>query len=491
MYKKYVKARDQQKGVDAGQASMESLMTSDTSSYGPTNPRQKLLTSSLVNHVIVNCGLPMSIVDDIDFKTFIADLDPHFKMPCRQTVSYSILPRLREAMHDKVTNILQKAADVGLTTDIWTDRRAHSFLAVTAHTFLDGKPNSLLLSFQAFEGSHTGEKIAEALESVISEAQLGGKVRYVVTDNASNMRKAMSVLFETSEDSEEYAVEDVADPSLWEDSDMEEVQSILQNLGKRISCFAHSLQLLVRDGLSSLTTMRLALGKCSKLANMLHQSALFRGHYESVMGTGKSVPSTNETRWNSTYRQLKAIAELDATKLTTVLNESNQQNLILSSRDMNQIKELVRILSSFAEATDLTQGSAVITISCIVPTILSLIKKMNEFVNVNERQAQGSTVVFSGLLRNLTHGLYQRFQDIFAMLNIPLPAAVRSGTSISAGRTLAFDADVFLMACALDPEYAYHWLQDMPTSQEEKQAIRHKVDGNKEHLLCFLSTSIL
>lgn len=308
----------------------------------------------------------------------------------------------------------------------------------------------------------------------------------MVTDNASNMRKAMSVLFETSE---EY----VADPSLWEDSDMEEVQSILQNLGKRISCFAHSLQLVVRDGLSSLTTMRLALGKCSQLANMLHQSALalFRGHYESVMGTGKSVPSTNETRWNSTYCQLKAIAELDATKLTTVLNESNQQNLILSSRDMNQIKELVRILSSFAEATDLTQGSAVITISCIVPTILSLIKKMNEFVNVNERQAQGSTVVFSGLLRNLTHGLYQRFQDIFAMLNIPLPAAVRSGTSISAGRTLAFDADVFLMACALDPEYAYHWLQDVPTSQEEKQAICHKVDGNKEHLLCCLSTSIL
>ena len=68
----------------------------------------------------------------------------------------------------------------------------HSYLGVTMHTFADGLPHSQLLAFQYFPGSHSGEHIAEALEAAVIQNDLHQKIRYVVSDNASNMLKAMS-----------------------------------------------------------------------------------------------------------------------------------------------------------------------------------------------------------------------------------------------------------------------------------------------------------
>jgi len=60
-------------------------------------------------------------------------------------------------------------------------------------------PKSHLLAFKCFEESHTGQRIAEALESVMIGNQIQNKVRWIVTDNASNIRKAMSVMFDDCE----------------------------------------------------------------------------------------------------------------------------------------------------------------------------------------------------------------------------------------------------------------------------------------------------
>lgn len=444
----------------------------DIKTYGSINPHQVSLTNSLVNNVIINCGVPISIVDNQYFRKFIADLDPKFSVPCRQTVSYSILPRMCQTKHDKLQGLLDSSAHLAMTADIWTDRRQHSFLGMTVHFFRNAKPISHLLAFRAFRGSHTGRNIAEALESITSEFNIQNKIRYIVTDNASNMKAAMNVSFD---DGDESRLDDDADPSLWQDIDADEVVGTLSNMAKRrVPCFAHSLQLIVHDGLKSLHVIRLALGKCSKLANLLHQSALFRGAFETAMGAGKSVPSTNETRWNSTFRQLKAIIQLDQVKLGNVLRESSQANLILSVKELNQLQELVMILAPFAEATDLTQGDKMVTISCIVPAVLSLAKILNNLTQMRQG-IQGNSLTFTNLVSDLIHGLHERFQGIFTNLDIPVPDGLHK---LVASRDLQFDDEMFLMASALDPMYAYHWLDDHPGSYEEKQSIRRKIDGN-------------
>ena len=119
------------------------------------------------------------------------------------------------------------------------------------------------------------------------------------------------------------------------------------------------------------------------LANLLHQSALFRSSYEQIMGNGKVVPSSNDIRWNSTYRQLRCVVELDQSKVNTLLHDKGHSNLILSTKDLQQLQEIVSILEPFAEATDMTQGDKMVTISCVVSIVLSLNKRLQSRVSAS------------------------------------------------------------------------------------------------------------
>ena len=58
--------------------------------------------------------------------------------------------------------------------------------------------------------------------------------------------------------------------------------------------------------------------------------------------------------------------------VNTVLNDSSQTCLILLKKELSQLQELIQILQPFAEATDLTKGDSVVTISCVLPVVLSL-----------------------------------------------------------------------------------------------------------------------
>jgi hypothetical protein len=49
---------------------------------------------------------------------------------------------------------------------------------------------------------------------------------------------------------------------------------------------------------------------------------------------------------------------------------SQNQNLILPAKELQQVQELVEIFEPFAEATDLTQGDKTMTVSCRLPVEL-------------------------------------------------------------------------------------------------------------------------
>ena len=112
-------------------------------------------------------------------------------------IIYTHLPQLLSSKRSLMTDMLTSTHDVALIIDIWTDRRQHSFLGVTAHMFNAnrGLPQSMLLKFQSFRGSLTGQGIAQAIEECIADNSLQCKVHYVVSDNASNMKKALSFVF--------------------------------------------------------------------------------------------------------------------------------------------------------------------------------------------------------------------------------------------------------------------------------------------------------
>jgi len=160
-----------------------------------------------------------------------------------------------------------------------------------------------------------------------------------------------------------------------EASDKSDVQYVIdKQCCKRLPCFAHTLQLVVTDGMSRMNAapVRLITAKCNKLCSLVHQSAVFKDAFEAKFGTGRSLTQSNATRWNSTFCYLQSIANLDPVKFATLLREQCQPQLLLSAKELEILQELLEILQPFAEATELTQGDSYPTIGCIAPTVLGL-----------------------------------------------------------------------------------------------------------------------
>lgn len=258
---------------------------------------------------------------------------------------------------------------------------------------------------------------------------------------------------------------EIDDPTVWENDISMDVNLDIEL--QHIPCFAHSLQLVVRDGLKCLSTARPLLTKCCKLANLLHQSALFRGLYEETFG--KLVPSSNETRWNSTYRQLNAVSELDQVKLNDLLRDNGHENLILTLKDLNSLREILKVLEPFADATDMVQSDTTVTISCVTPIVLSLNKHLQSCLT--------ATTTVKAFVNELLHSLRDRFATLFAQLRVNFSSNSQSRTNLS------FNSSIFLMAPALDPEYASNWLDDHPGSEGEKETVRFKISGMTQECL--------
>ena len=132
-----------------------------------------------------------------------------------------------------------------------------------------------------FAGSHTGVNIRDAYESIILEYGLQTKVAYVISDNASNMKKAFEVRFTQEQVNEDEDADDgcaIDNAELWCDFDtpIVEIVSPVTPDATHLRCFAHSLQLAVKDGLKQIRSLYGALAKCSKLTSLIHSSTKFK-----------------------------------------------------------------------------------------------------------------------------------------------------------------------------------------------------------------------
>lgn len=344
------------------------------------------------------------------FKQFVADLDPKYVLPSRQYITYTHLPKLKERVEKAINNLLPTTRFVAITMDTWSDRRCHAYMALTCHTFVNCKQVSFLLSFTAFKGQHTGQNIANEFERVIEKFELGQKVVYVVTDNAANMCKAFTVLAEMNTDrktegasaaaatpitsastgtrtgtnrvtaippavtnptitstsaeattvgeDEEFGALD--DETMWSDlHDIDDNESIEESLNKicttRLSCFAHTEQLTVKEGIAKIAASPV-LAKCSALSTSLHHSNLMKESFEAQFGSNRTIPKVNSTRWNSLFHQLKCVSDLDQAALAEFLRATDHSHLIFTPKDTATLSEIILVLEPFAEATDWTQG---------------------------------------------------------------------------------------------------------------------------------------
>lgn len=71
---------------------------------------------------------------------------------------------------------------ISFTSDLWSDKKMTSFMAITAHFTARSDKNNLfpkthLLAFRAVHGEHSGENLAREFIAVLEECGLLNKVR--------------------------------------------------------------------------------------------------------------------------------------------------------------------------------------------------------------------------------------------------------------------------------------------------------------------------
>ena len=389
--------------------------------YNCNHPQQKTITDAILSDLIINCNMPLSIIEHPSFQHFLSVMDSKYDPVSRRTIT-SKLESVTMDRQRKLKEDLAKAEHVSVTVDIWSDRRMRGFLGVTAHWFDikdDLQLKSQLLACNRFKGSHTGERICEEFEQICDEYEIKSKIDHIVCDNAANMKKAFSTCFPEQDQEEEN--DDDVEEDLWNDLTEEEQERVLYTLSAetqtRLQCFAHTLQLVIGDGLHNTRIILAALAKATRLSSLLHTSTSFKEKFEREFGQ-RGVPASVTTRWNSTLRQLKAVLICDHLKLSAVLEEAGHREMVFTQREWNQIKELVDVLQPFGEATDLTQGEKMVTISAVVPCVLSL--------NHHLESLKGRAQFLGGLIRSLQESLQKRFKGNFPPHPPPRPPLVTS-----------------------------------------------------------------
>ena len=109
-------------------------------------------------------------------------------------------------------------------------------------------------------GSHTGENIKTNVHQLLMDFALVDKVRAIISDNASNMVKAFAPTISdegsSDEDDDRLPVENT-------EAVLEDI--VFESSADHLRCFAHSLQLTIKDGLEHAKFMTPVLGKCSKI----------------------------------------------------------------------------------------------------------------------------------------------------------------------------------------------------------------------------------
>ncbi|CAB5387233.1 unnamed protein product [Rhizophagus irregularis] len=172
-----------------------------------------------------------TIVEENYFINFVHSLHPSAKIPSADTIKNKIMTYYEEDKVKMKALLKDLPGKVSFTMDCWTSPSTKSFLSITAH-FINKEWNlqNIIIDFIQTQDSHTGSNIKDAFLLGISNMSLESKIMGITTDNASNNSTFMTSL------------------SIWAAENVVNFNKKEQH----IRCFAHSINLSVKEALSCL-----------------------------------------------------------------------------------------------------------------------------------------------------------------------------------------------------------------------------------------------
>ncbi|KAL4113799.1 hypothetical protein QTP88_017372 [Uroleucon formosanum] len=143
----------------------------------------------LLSRAIFTSATPFSIVENQNWLKFFKTLRPTYNPPSRKTISTTLLEKEYLRTYIKVYENILEAKVYAVQLDGWSNIRNESIMNIIVTT---PKP-FIFKSIDCGSNRHTAEYISAEISSVIEE--LGKeKCLGIITDNASNMKKAWKLL---------------------------------------------------------------------------------------------------------------------------------------------------------------------------------------------------------------------------------------------------------------------------------------------------------
>ena len=353
-----------QDGTSSSQTSMATFIVEQK--WKSSDLRSQRLTEAVVN-LVTQTTSPLSLVDHPAFHELMEIAQPSYTLPSGRHLSRKLIPERAVRVLRAINSALDNVTDICLTIDLWSSRDMRSFVGITGHYTKDYQLQSVMLACQRFRGSHNAERIHEAYERTIATYGLDNRVSVIVTDNAANMIKAFSL------PGMEKATADESDEELDDEDSTLTHPDITDELDylppDRHSCFAHTLQLVVRDGLKDAGQMKSVIAKASNFVSHVRKSTTAT----EILQDYRKLEIANQTRWNSQLKMLRSILRIPSEALDRV-NFAGK----LSSYELKVINELCEILQPFEEATDQVQGNKVVTSSLVIVCVRGLRDQLHE-----------------------------------------------------------------------------------------------------------------
>jgi len=295
------------------------------------------------------------------------------------------------------------------------------------------------VAFRHFGERHTAINITAAFQEVLAQYNIQlPTFGCQVTDNACNMVKAFELFSlhaqlasdaevvhssrNTSDTTADQSDDESADGSLLqEDSEYssellellsrDSVDPISENqsdtscidVGVRLPCLAHTLQLAMKDGTKQILLVDKILKESNVVVVFFHRSLYWGNQLKKLTG-GKTLLCALVTRWNSNLTMLRRLSQDDVWKcvgdvLAHTRAAGGTSNIPRFTVSRQQILDFVSLLSPFEEATNALQGDG-ITIFSVIPALLG----------IDDMIASCNYEQFTG--KRLRQALHDRYQHV-------------------------------------------------------------------------------
>ena len=273
---------------------------------------------------------------------------------------------------------LSHSQAISLTSDGWTSGNNEAYITVTGHEITpDFGFNSFILATRELDVTHSGENIGGFVTEICQEFGIHGKTYYITTDNAANMGVAAQV------------------SGLY-----------------RIRCFAHTLQLAVRDGLENVAPVQSLIKNARNLAKTVKKSTrldkAIEKHQVQLGKETKGVLRDVQTRWNSSFIMLERLLEIQ-TDVVSVLHTAEFQrhkHLLLSDNQWELAEKIVPVLKQMTVATELLCSEKIPGITSYYPLAFRVIALMQVKPNDGGVVSELKTRISNGLRDRMLTGNY-------------------------------------------------------------------------------------